>query len=50
MNSSKMFSDPRERRYADKTLVMLSEGCILKADEDNQRKIAEVLKSTDRGG
>lgn len=48
MNSSKMFSDPRKRTYANKTLVMLSESCILKAAEGNQMIMAEVPKSTNR--
>ena len=50
MNSSKMFSDPRKRMYANKTPVMLSEGCVLKAAEENQKIMAEVPKSTNRRG
>lgn len=48
MNSSKIFSDPRKRMYANKTPVMLSEGCILEAAEENQRIMAEVPKRTNR--
>lgn len=48
VNSSKIFSDPRKRMYANKTPVMLSEGCILEAAEENQRITAEVPKRTNR--
>lgn len=50
MNSRKVFSDPRKRMYANKTLVVLSEDCILKAAEENQRVMEEVPQSTKRGG